>query len=382
MVTKINAPVTAKLAGTWQLLKDSWQVYRNKIWLIILLYLTVSVTFGIAMGLGALVVFFVKGSFYLISFGLIGLVVVLVLCFISIIIQSAIYQLIKNDTVRYSFKQAWQLGYQRVWSFFAVSLWQNIMVMLWSLLLIIPGVIMFIKYSLSVWVFFYEGFEGRSALKRSKELVEGYWWAIFGRLALIFIILILILNIPEILIPKGSQILIYWTVISNIISCLSVPFIVIFTRNIYLSLVKIKGRTTTVINSKKNGLLIVLLAVGLIIIIAIFTSILLVSLSNTRIKARDARRISDVKQIQVALELYYNDNGIYPASLDLIGTKYLPKIPENPATASGSICPVMSTYTYKPTEDKNNYTLDFCLESESYAKDRGYNPGDNQIKGF
>ena len=36
--------------------------------------------------------------------------------------------------------------------------------------------------------------------------------------------------------------------------------------------------------------------------------------ANSRAKARDARRIGDVKQMQTALELFFNDKGRYPTS--------------------------------------------------------------------
>ncbi len=49
-----------------------------------------------------------------------------------------------------------------------------------------------------------------------------------------------------------------------------------------------------------------------IAIISLLSSIVLVSLKTARIKGRDAQRISDVRQMQAALELYYLKNGAYP----------------------------------------------------------------------
>ena len=76
-----------------------------------------------------------------------------------------------------------------------------------------------------------------------------------------------------------------------------------------------------------------------IAIIGILASIVLVSLSSARTKARDARRISDIKQIALALETYFSDNAQYPSvssvsSLPL--TTYMPGIPADPySTATG-----------------------------------------------
>jgi prepilin-type N-terminal cleavage/methylation domain-containing protein len=51
-----------------------------------------------------------------------------------------------------------------------------------------------------------------------------------------------------------------------------------------------------------------------IAIISLLSSVIMVSINNARIRARDARRMSDLKEIKTALELYYNAKGYYPAS--------------------------------------------------------------------
>lgn len=53
-----------------------------------------------------------------------------------------------------------------------------------------------------------------------------------------------------------------------------------------------------------------------IAIIALLTGIVMVNLTGSRAKARDAKRISDLGNIQVALELYYDRCKSYPGSLD------------------------------------------------------------------
>lgn len=47
-------------------------------------------------------------------------------------------------------------------------------------------------------------------------------------------------------------------------------------------------------------------------IIGLLASMILASTVKIRLTARNAKRIGDLKQIQTALELYYNDNGSYP----------------------------------------------------------------------
>ncbi|TAN33015.1 prepilin-type N-terminal cleavage/methylation domain-containing protein [Patescibacteria group bacterium] len=64
--------------------------------------------------------------------------------------------------------------------------------------------------------------------------------------------------------------------------------------------------------NKKGFTLIELLVV--VAIIGLLSTLAVVALGNARTKARDSKRLSDLKQIQTALELYYTDNSGYPAA--------------------------------------------------------------------
>lgn len=78
-----------------------------------------------------------------------------------------------------------------------------------------------------------------------------------------------------------------------------------------------------VINKKSKYSLAAFTLIELLVIIAIIallSTLSVIALNNARAKARDARRLSDVKQISTALELYYNSHGIYPNSPNPVGT--------------------------------------------------------------
>jgi type II secretory pathway pseudopilin PulG len=52
-----------------------------------------------------------------------------------------------------------------------------------------------------------------------------------------------------------------------------------------------------------------------IAIIGILASIVLVSLTSARAKSRDSKRLADIRNLSLALELYANDhNGLYPST--------------------------------------------------------------------
>lgn len=81
-------------------------------------------------------------------------------------------------------------------------------------------------------------------------------------------------------------------------------------------------------SSSRGFTLIELLVV--IAIIGILSSVVLASLNSAREKGRDAKRLADIKQIQLALEMYYDDKSLYPSGLSLLTPAYLPGPPKDP----------------------------------------------------
>lgn len=70
--------------------------------------------------------------------------------------------------------------------------------------------------------------------------------------------------------------------------------------------------------NNKGFTLIELLVV--IAIIGLLSTLAVVALGSAREKARDSKRLSDLKQVQTALELYYTDNNGYPTSTVTLGS--------------------------------------------------------------
>lgn len=65
-------------------------------------------------------------------------------------------------------------------------------------------------------------------------------------------------------------------------------------------------------DTKRGFTLIELLVV--IAIIGVLSSAVLASLNTARSKSRDARRMADIRQLQIALDFYYDTYGYYPES--------------------------------------------------------------------
>lgn len=100
-------------------------------------------------------------------------------------------------------------------------------------------------------------------------------------------------------------------------------------------------------NSLRGFTLVELMVV--IAIIGLLASIVSLSLMSARQKARDTKRIADLKTIQLALSLYYNDNLMYPKNIyctptasgcgttaPLMGLApvYLPVVPKDPSAGT------------------------------------------------
>lgn len=133
---------------------------------------------------------------------------------------------------------------------------------------------------------------------------------------------------------------------------------------------------------KKGFTLIELLVV--IAIIALLSTLAVVSLNNARSKSRDAKRVSDIKQLQTSLELYFADQQGYPAntagitaggdSAKCLGnsgwatandstcgtTIYMGQVPSNP-TPNGAAYVYSTTTTASPS----TYSITFTLEGQT-----------------
>lgn len=137
-------------------------------------------------------------------------------------------------------------------------------------------------------------------------------------------------------------------------------------------------------NSKQqtaNSLAFTLIELLVVIsLIGVLTTLVLANLNAARERGRDAQRKADLRNIQTALRLFYNDQGGYPASNTgqilgcgiggatactwneewSVGTMvYMSILPTDPLPGVD--------YYYAQT-DEDNYTLTACLENTSDDK--------------
>ena len=120
---------------------------------------------------------------------------------------------------------------------------------------------------------------------------------------------------------------------------------------------------------KNRGFTILELLV-VVAIIGLLTALVLISTTTARTKSRDARRLQDLREIETALNLYYQANGQFPTSVS--STTITGSDTFSTALTSGGFMPTVSTDPQHPTNtyqyisaNGTGYYLQFCLESDS-----------------
>lgn len=113
-------------------------------------------------------------------------------------------------------------------------------------------------------------------------------------------------------------------------------------------------------NTMKGFTIVELLVV--IVVIAILVALTLPNLFGLQRRARDDTRKNDLKNVQQALETYFNDKSAYPSATSGLVTQYIAAVPKDPKTNSD--------YTYTPapsgcTTACTSYTLSTTLENEN-----------------
>lgn len=199
------------LPGIGNLLKRTWQVYKSRFWTLVGIMAVAWLILGAIIflltltGISAIAAKVPKSE-------AIGLMIVLAIP-VSIFMfwpEISLLYAIKERERKIGIKESLKKGWHKLLPFIWVSALVGLAILGGMILLIIPAILFGVWFSLAEYVLVSEDKAGTEALKRSRELVKGYWWEVFGRFIVIGIILggiSLLLNFIPIIGQFLSQIL-------------------------------------------------------------------------------------------------------------------------------------------------------------------------------
>lgn len=141
-----------------------------------------------------------------------------------------------------SIKEAIKRAWPKAADAFLVSLMMGLLIVIGFVLLFFPGLYLAVVLAFSLWAVVLDNKSGSDALKQSRDLVRGRWWAVFGRLAALIVIVWIVIALPaNILQSLGLEI--WGSLYALAISLLTTPFAVAYSYLLYQAL---KGKSMDV----------------------------------------------------------------------------------------------------------------------------------------
>lgn len=104
----------------------------------------------------------------------------------SIFMAIAMIYAVMNSQI--SVLSAYQSAKPFFWRYVVLSILVSLSILVGFILLIIPAILFFVWFTFSYYVLINENISGIDAMKRSKALVSGRWWAVFGRLVALMLL--------------------------------------------------------------------------------------------------------------------------------------------------------------------------------------------------
>lgn len=231
-----------KITPFFGLLKSAIEIYKNNFAKVILAYLIGAIS--IAAFALSIILLGLKFALDLQWWYVILIMLVLIAAAIYCGVLSAISQRLLLQNNFKALKITLRSAHGYFWKFFGLSLLGGVLILLWSLLLIIPGIIFGVFYSMMLYVLICEDLTGMAAIRRSKELVKGNWWRVFRVMAIFAILsyaVMLVFALPGMIFPETSLFTKIWQILTNLVVLIINPLYVIFLYLVYLDLRKLKA---------------------------------------------------------------------------------------------------------------------------------------------
>ncbi len=121
-----------------------------------------------------------KAKFLIVPLGIFLSFVSFVLSlWISVTLIIILMRLTKEEKI--DLKAIYREAYAKILSYLWINILVGLIAFVGFLLIIIPGIIFAVWFSMAVYILIFEGTRGTKALSKSKELVKNYFWQVLWR---------------------------------------------------------------------------------------------------------------------------------------------------------------------------------------------------------
>lgn len=162
-------------------------------------------------------------------FGILGIAYFVLLMVAYIAAGVALIRVAVQHSESAGYWKSVQWGFRHIWPVVLIGLLLQLTTTTGYALLFIPGIALAIYTAFSYFVFVSEDFRGLNALLRSIDLVYGSWWAVFGRMLGLGLLLALSVAVPVIalsLVADASPVL--GGVLLGVFLAVAYPFVLVW----------------------------------------------------------------------------------------------------------------------------------------------------------
>jgi hypothetical protein len=238
---------TEKIIKSFDLIKESWFIYKKNLlkFIEVFVYGLIGAIpmFGILLASGIYIGYLADKAPLLVNIilGVITFLAFVVSLYFAIIysIQAKVASilLLKNNFT--PAKENFKSAKSYIVKFLSVSILTVVLVIAWGFAFIIPALIFAIYYGFATYIVVLEDKRPFSAIESSYDLARGYFWPIFGRLALISVVGLILYSFISAPISSmdenGTPSMIY-SIFVNVIWAVLSPYFIIYFYKIYESL--------------------------------------------------------------------------------------------------------------------------------------------------
>jgi hypothetical protein len=136
-----------------------------------------------------------------------------------------------DTTVKAAYAEAKRIFWPMVW----VSILSGVIIFAGIIFFIIPGIIFSVWFIFASYVLLYEGTRGFAALKESKAMVKGKWWAVFGRVVVLILFSFIVgigVSFVDAMIPGGYDVPIIFFFVSAFLVPVATNYLYLLYREV------------------------------------------------------------------------------------------------------------------------------------------------------